>query len=155
MKYKNINVTHPNHYQKNDGHPECIDLLKIICKEYSGFDALCAGQSKYLYRCGSKADNGRSIKDKAIEDLNKFKQYMLFMIKNHETDVSFRTVTVFDKTSPQVTNVAKEFSYDKPEWAKSIYEEIIARLITEEFVNGLKTIVELTDKLISLYENNF
>lgn len=151
----NINVTHPNHYQKNDGRPECIDLLKIICKEYVGFDALCAGQSKYLYRCGSKADNGRSIKDKAIEDLNKFKQYMLFMIKNHETDVSFRTVTILDKNSPQVTSVAKEFSYDKPDWSKKLYEEIIIRLMVEEHVSGLKEITELTDRLISLYENNF
>ena len=60
-------VNHPSYYEKkvNDNriHPECIELLEVITRGFPGILALDAGQLKYCYRFGSKAEEGLSRKE--------------------------------------------------------------------------------------------
>lgn len=58
------NVNHPSHYCSHPSGIECIEITRHYC--FAIGNAI-----KYLWRCGLKADNGRTLIDKEIEDLKK------------------------------------------------------------------------------------
>lgn len=68
-------VTHPAYY--NSTRVECIDMLERICEGYDGIAAFDIGQCKYLNRAGLKEEEGLTIAQKAIEDLQKFRFYLM------------------------------------------------------------------------------
>lgn len=68
-------VTHPAYY--NSTRVECIDMLERICEGYDGIAAFDIGQCKYLNRAGLKEEEGLTIAQKAIEDLQKFRFYLV------------------------------------------------------------------------------
>lgn len=122
-------VNHPSYYEKklddNRLHPECIDLLEVLTKDFTGVLALDIGQLKYCYRFGSKAEEGLSRKEKALEDTRKIVWYMKdfvkrrpeYSIKECEYDTYFKTLTAL---------VAEEFAFDKPEPIKPFVRELIS-----------------------------
>lgn len=58
------NVNHPSHYCSHPSGIECIEITRHYC--FAIGNAI-----KYLWRCGLKADSGRALIDKEIEDLKK------------------------------------------------------------------------------------
>ena len=125
-------VNHPSYYEKkvNDNrvHPECIELLEVITKGFPGILALDAGQLKYCYRFGSKAEEGLSRKEKAAEDTRKIVWYMKdftkrfydYKIEEVNEDSYFNTIT---------TLVAEEFAFDKPESIKPAVRKLITMIM--------------------------
>lgn len=125
-------VNHPSYYEKkvNDNrvHPECIELLEVITRGFPGILALDAGQLKYCYRFGSKAEEGLSRKEKAAEDTRKIVWYMKdftnrfydYKIEEVEEDSYFKTITVL---------VAEEFAFDKPESIKPAVRKLITMVM--------------------------
>lgn len=79
-KYADI-VDAPSHYTY--GNIECIDY--IIDKD---FDFALGNAVKYITRAGHKHEEGKTDKEKTIEDLLKAKKYIDFEIKKilKETD---------------------------------------------------------------------
>ena len=79
MNTNDCMVNHPSHYEKavtdNRLHPECIELLDVITQGLPGIIALDIGQLKYLYRFGSKAEEGMTKREKAIQDIEKIGWY--------------------------------------------------------------------------------
>lgn len=125
-------VNHPSYYEKkvNDNrvHPECIELLEVITRGFPGILALDAGQLKYCYRFGSKAEGGLSRKEKAAEDTRKIVWYMKdftkrfydYKIEEVDEDSYFKTITVL---------VGEEFAFDKPESIKPAVRKLIAMIM--------------------------
>ena len=125
-------VNHPSYYEKkvNDNrvHPECIELLEVVTRGFPGILALDAGQLKYCYRFGSKAEEGLSRKEKAAEDTRKIVWYMRDFVKRFydykieeiEFDSFFQTIT---------TLVAEEFAFDKPESIKPAVRNLISMIM--------------------------
>lgn len=68
-------VTHPAYY--NSTRVECIDMVERICEGYDGVAAFDIGQCKYLNRAGLKEEEGLTIAQKAVEDLQKFRFYLM------------------------------------------------------------------------------
>lgn len=67
-------VKHPNHYNQ-DGEIECIDAIKAALG-LKGFAAYCRGNTlKYLWRFEYKG---------GIEDLNKARQYLDWLVETEE-----------------------------------------------------------------------
>lgn len=153
-------VNHPSYYEKkvNDNrvHPECIELLEVITRGFPGILALDAGQLKYCYRFGSKAEEGLSRKEKAAEDTRKIVWYMKdftkrfydYKIEEVDEDTYFKTIT---------TLVAEEFAFDKPESIKPAVRELIEQIMrakTKTYdakglvhaANNLVEAVELSDE---------
>lgn len=69
----NDSVSHPSHYTY--GKIECIDF--IFDKE---LNFALGNAIKYIVRAGHKSSKGMSDEDKAIQDLEKAKQYIDFQI---------------------------------------------------------------------------
>lgn len=151
-------VNHPSYYEKklNDNrlHPECIDLLEVLTKDFPGVLALDIGQLKYCYRFGSKAEEGLSRKEKALEDTRKIVWYMKdfvkrrpeYSIKECEYDTYFKTVTAL---------VAEEFAFDKPEPIKPFVRELISyamRAKTNFYDSFL--LVRCAEKLVEAVETS-
>lgn len=125
-------VNHPSYYEKksNDNrvHPECIELLEVITRGFPGLLALDAGQLKYCYRFGSKAEEGLSRKEKAAEDTRKIVWYMKdftkrfydYKIEEVDEDSYFKTITVL---------VGEEFAFDKPESIKPAVRKLITMIM--------------------------
>ena len=125
-------VNHPSYYEKkvNDNrvHPECIELLEVVTRGFPGILALDAGQLKYCYRFGSKAEEGLSRKEKAAEDTRKIVWYMKdftkrfydYKIEEVEYDQYFKTIS---------TLVAEEFAFDKPESIKDPVRKLIEQIM--------------------------
>lgn len=121
-------VNHPSYYEKklddNRFHPECIDLLEILARQFTGVLALDIGQLKYCYRFGSKEEEGLSRKEKALEDTRKIIWYMKDFVKRRPDyqiqecvcDTYFQTITAL---------VAEEFAFDKPEPIKPLVRNLI------------------------------
>lgn len=63
------NVNHPQHY--TSGKIEVIDFI-----EDKKLNFHLGNVVKYVARCGLKKSKGRSIDDKALEDLKKAKWYL-------------------------------------------------------------------------------
>lgn len=70
----NKNVTYPDHYTY--GKIECIDF--IMDKE---LNFQLGNAVKYIVRSGRKHENGMTVDQKRIEDLEKAKQYIDFEIQ--------------------------------------------------------------------------
>lgn len=125
-------VNHPSYYEKkvNDNrvHPECIELLEVVTRGFPGILALDAGQLKYCYRFGSKAEEGLSRKEKATEDTRKIVWYMRDFVKRFydykieeiDFDSFFQTITAL---------VAEEFAFDKPESIKPAVRNLISMIM--------------------------
>ena len=143
-------VNHPPYYEKevNDNriHPECIELLEVITRGFQGILALDAGQLKYCYRFGSKAEEGLSRKEKAAEDTRKIVWYMKdfakrffdYKIEEVDEDAYFKTIT---------TLVAEEFAFDKPESIKPAVRNLITMIMRA------KTKSYVLDDLVNAAEN--
>lgn len=69
----NDSVSHPSHYTY--GKIECIDFIFDKDLNFALGNAI-----KYIVRAGHKASEGMSDDDKAIQDLEKAKQYIDFQI---------------------------------------------------------------------------
>lgn len=68
-------VKHPSHY--NYGKIETIDFILDQSLDFPLGNAI-----KYIVRAGHKQSEGMTITDKAIEDLEKAKQYIDFEIEH-------------------------------------------------------------------------
>lgn len=151
-------VNHPSYYEKklNDSrvHPECIDLLEVLTKHFPGVLALDIGQLKYCYRFGSKAEEGLSRKEKAVEDTRKIVWYMKdfvkrrpdYQIKECSYDTYFKTITEL---------VAEEFAFDKPETIKPFVRELItyAMMAKTDFYDGY-VLVRTAERLVEAVESS-
>lgn len=149
-------VNHPSYYEKkvddNRVHPECIELLEAVTRGFPGILALDAGQLKYCYRFGSKAEEGLSRKEKAAEDTRKIVWYMKdftkrfydYKIEDVYEDSYFKTIT---------TLVAEEFAFDKPESIKPAVRELIEQIMraktktydAEGLVNAANNLVKAVE----------
>lgn len=74
----NDSVNHPSHYTY--GKIEVIDFI-----EDKQLDFLLGNAVKYIARAGHKADQGKTIKEKTIEDLKKAVWYLNRKIKGLES----------------------------------------------------------------------
>lgn len=70
------NVNHPSHYL---GKIETIDFI-----EDKELNFNLGNVVKYISRCGKKKSKGKSIEDKALEDLKKARFYLEREIANRE-----------------------------------------------------------------------
>lgn len=70
------NVNHPKHYNGIPG-IECIDVVRY-------FDFDLGNAIKYIWRAGLKEEEGKSPKDKKIEDLEKAIWYLKDEIRTLE-----------------------------------------------------------------------
>ena len=69
------NVTHPRHYTSHPSGIECIEITR-----HHNFNI--GNAIKYLWRAGLKEEQGKTNKEKQIEDLNKAIWYIQDYIKN-------------------------------------------------------------------------
>lgn len=148
-------VNHPSHYEKaladNRLHPECIELLDVITQGLPGIIALDIGQLKYLYRFGSKAEEGMTKREKAIQDIEKIGWYAEDAKKrwfNYSDLITQKPVTPATYTTALL--VAEEFAFDKPELLKNLVRAVIVQamlLTTKE-----KNIVKYRDCVNALIE---
>lgn len=125
-------VNHPSHYEKvltdNRLHPECIELLDVITQGLPGIIALDIGQLKYLYRFGSKAEQGMTKREKAIQDVEKIGWYAEDARKRW---FRYNDLITQKPTTPATYTmgllVAEEFAFDKPEPLKNLVRAVIAQ----------------------------
>lgn len=73
-------VMHPKHYAADDAPCECIDVIHYVTKDLPGDVAVGVGNTlKYLWRLGKKApdaDNGQTLEEKTLEDMQKSEWYL-------------------------------------------------------------------------------
>lgn len=139
MDTEDCMVNHPSHYEKtlldNRLHPECIELLDVITQGLPGIIALDIGQLKYLYRFGSKAEEGMTKREKAIQDVEKIGWYAEDA-KSRWTKynglIDQRSITPATYTIALL--VAEEFAFDKPEALKNLVRATVvqAMLLTSK-----------------------
>ena len=140
-------VNHPSHYLK-EGHVECIELLKILTDGYTGIAAFDVGQSKYIFRCGTKKDSSLDLKTKTIEDIEKLKWYI--------TDFKSRKMYCIKQyNQSDVDLLVKEFTFDKPSWAKDLVGKVVTAIYMMDNEESTDKAIELINELIALYEKNF
>ena len=153
MTDENARVNHPSYYEKsikdNRKHPECIYLLELLTEGLPGIIAYDLGNLKYLYRFGSKAEEGLSKKEKAVEDVSKIGWYGKDLtLKWH----SYSTQINFVEYKPSTHNViaqliAEEFVFDKPESVKNAVRDVIL------YAYLLKTTKADPDKYFAAVQN--
>lgn len=168
-------VNHPSHYEKGHGHIECIDLLEELCSGYFGIAAMEIGQFKYLYRCGSKSDSALSLKEKAIEDIGKVIWYMKNLYTKARLRVARDTSSIIPKAllsnQPEMLpdefrchkdgnrlaleTIVREFTYDKPEFAKGLYREALTFAYNLRTYDDLSMLIQSLDMLQRAYKENF
>ena len=145
MDTNDFMVNHPSHYEKavadNRLHPECIELLDVITQGLPGIIALDIGQLKSLYRFGSKAEEGMTKREKAIQDIEKIGWYAKDAKKrwfNYSDLITQKPVTPAIYTTALL--VAEEFAFDKPELLKNLVRAVIvqAMLLTTKERNIVK-----------------
>lgn len=151
-------VNHPSHYEKGDGHIECIDLLQFITEGYKGIYALDIGQSKYAYRAGTKGEADLSIEEKTVQDFKKLRWYLNDFYKRVCSEVDkngkdFISI-VYDghckKYDPVIANILQnEFSYDKPERIKEYVRQYINIAYRMTCTADLCKAIGLVEKIIS------
>lgn len=163
-------VNHPSHYEKGNGHMECIDLLEELCSGYFGIAAMEIGQFKYLYRCGSKGDSALSIKEKAIEDISKVIWYMKNFYGKARLNVAHNTSSILGNQSEMLPDefrchkdgnklaletIVREFTYDKPEFAKGLYRDALTLAYNLRTYDQLSMLIQSLEMLKKAYEENF
>lgn len=146
---ENERVNHPSHYEKGNGHTECIYLLSILTERFSGIYAGCVMQAKYLYRAGSKVEEGIGLVSKTIEDIKKFKFYWGKICENKMECIKSmkpRFNPLMEKVL--IEKLVNEFTFDKPEWEKPYYENIITNIITLELPSQIESVMDYLNILI-------
>lgn len=146
-------VNHPSHYEKGIGHIECINLLEILVRGYSGIAAGCLMQAKYLYRAGSKID--------ALEDVKKWQFYLKHFYKLAKADAlpgetkpdsmlsaSFLNRSV--KSIGEIETLQREFTFDKPEEWKPLIGKIVSTVANLESFSDVEVALDATDQLLNL-----
>lgn len=151
-------VNHPSYYEKklNDSrvHPECIDLLEVLTKHFPGVLALDIGQLKYCYRFGSKAEEGLSRKEKALEDTRKIVWYMKDFVKRRpDYHLQIESYDTYFKTITEL--VAEEFAFDKPESIKPFVRELIsyAMMAKTDAYEG-RVLIRSAERLVEAVESS-
>lgn len=66
-------IEHPSHYTSHPSGIECIEIAKY-------YDFCIGSAIKYLWRAGLKSEEGKSTKEKEIEDLKKAITFIQFKI---------------------------------------------------------------------------
>jgi len=155
-----VAVNHPKHYEKGDGHIECIDLLAIICKGYKDIYANEVGQSKYLYRTGSKGESDLSKKEKAAQDVKKCIWYLedigkrVACILKANPDKDFEDIVYYNRRKYidpfEVDLIKKEFTYDKPEAIKPLIAEAIEHIYCLQSVTDIRNTVSTLEKVVNI-----
>lgn len=146
-------VDHPDHYEKSCNgfkRPECIDLLEVLTEGFPGILALDIGQLKYLYRFGSKSENGMSRTEKAVEDLQKVLWYANdFKKRKNRYDVRFSDDPIITGSKETVENmITEEFVFDKPTSVQYLVRDII------NSVWNMKRRYSYMDEYIDMYIDN-
>lgn len=77
------NINHPSHY--TSGNIEAIDFIEAKELNFNLGNVV-----KYVSRCGRKKSAGKSVKEKALEDLKKAQWYLLREITNREKELSHK-----------------------------------------------------------------
>lgn len=153
----NLDVNHPSHYERNDGHAECINLINAITRDYKGIYAFCVGQVKYLYRAGFKKDEGISVLDKKIQDIKKFIWYMTYFLKcceNSNEESFYSEIYVNGKIKStnygELEILKNEFTYNISSLrGKEIISKVIENIYCFKSVEAIKeTILLLNDYII-------
>ena len=152
------NVNHPEHYEKA-GHKECIDLLLIITRGYSGIAAGDLMQAKYLYRAGSKDDAGMTQNEKTYEDLKKFNWYLNHFKKSAIEELGSSTAynlpagwSCFSrKTEEEMSEVITEFIWDKPDDLKEDLAKVLHIIMCMTTFNELEYALETMNKILVTY----
>lgn len=156
-------VNHPGHYEKT-GHKECIDLLEIITRGYSGIAAGDMMQAKYLYRAGSKSEAEMSQSEKMLEDLKKFNWYLKHFKSSAVRQAGGESYSLpsgwacfSGKAGDEMETVIEEFIWDKPDAIKKSLADllhIIMRMTTFNEVNyALKIMSDIILTLQSSLNN--
>lgn len=158
-------VNHPSHYEKGNGHIECIDLLALICKGYKDIYANEVGQSKYLYRMGSKAEADLSRKEKAIQDVKKSIWYLNDFEKRAEdvmchNGLEFTDVIYYNHDKYfdafEANLIAKEFTYDKPEAIKENISEAVKLIYRFSNIGQVRKAIQLLEDVVKIIsDDNF
>lgn len=153
-------VDHPSHYEKGNGHIECIDLLSFITADYKGIYALEIGQSKYAYRAGTKGEAGLSTKEKTIQDFKKLKWYLEDFYKRVEIDMkinnlSFQDAVYVDGKKEYNKSIAdilrREFSYDKPEEIKKYISDYVVLAYCLRNIDDLRLAIGIICQIIDIF----
>lgn len=152
-------VDHPSHYEKGNGHIECIDLLSFITEGYKGIYALDIGQTKYAYRAGTKGEADLSIEEKTVQDFKKLRWYLIDFTKRVQAEMSQNNKSFGDvvyvngkkEYKPVIAEILqKEFSYDKPGYIRSLVKQYVNIIYRLEDISDLKEAINLVEKIISL-----
>ena len=142
-------VNHPKHYEK--GRVECIELLEALTRGYTGIIAMEIGQLKYLYRVGSKNENGMSIKEKSIQDVNKVKWYFEDM-KKHIADIDGPICSKLEDNKFEKMFIIQEFTFDKPDFMKEYISSVINLAYNIKNEMDINTIVTMLSQLTMVME---
>lgn len=154
MERKDIDmVDHPTHYEKGAGHVECIDLLRVLTEGYSGIAAMEVGQFKYLYRMGSKSEEGLSQIDKSIEDVKKLIFYMKdfekhacapengdYLMPDYACDKKYREL--------EAEFIAQEFTFDKPESIKDLVKRAVKTVYCITATRHIHTVIDTLEEIV-------
>ena len=144
MEVNMKDAINPSHY-KNEGQPECIELIHKIVKNCGDpFLGFCLGQIKYLYRFGKKDhENG-------VEDVKKFLWYMNHYLENLTEDIILENPRM---TLDEAREIAHYFACDKGNYATPVYQIVIevCMLDTRE---RLEYIIYLLKELVQMMETN-
>jgi len=152
-------VDHPGHYEKGDGHPECIELLTILTKGYDGIAAGCVMQTKYAYRAGSKGDASLTIEQKIIQDFKKLKWYLVYFRKSAvECAKTFPNLPIgwncsVHKDKNEIEMVVHEFIYDKGDLIKDDLACLIRTIAEMKTFSDVDFALEKVDSIISKLED--
>lgn len=157
-------VDHPSHYEKGSGHIECIDLLDYLTADYKGIFAMEVGQAKYLYRAGSKTEEGLSQKEKSIQDVKKFLWYMRNFYKKALEYVQNNPLLDFfdivysngEKLYVGVTAefLKKEFTFDKPDYLKEDIAWVVGRVYRLQNLSEVTKVIERLEIIIKKLEGS-
>lgn len=151
-----LEVNHPSHYERNDGHAECISLINALTRDYKGVYAFCIGQIKYLYRAGSKKDEGISILEKKIQDIKKFIWYISYFLKCcvNSNESFYSEIYVNGKIKStnygELEILKNEFTYKiSSPTEKQIVSQIIDNVYCFKSVEDIKETILLLDSLVN------
>lgn len=160
-----VAVNHPSHYEKGDGHIECIDLLDLLTAGYKGIYAMEVGQAKYLYRAGSKGEADLTQKEKTIQDVKKFLWYVNNLYSkvssrgNQSPGVSFEEL-VYDGGKMKFYNpvisqmLQNEFTYDKPDCIKNDIKVVIDLIYRLTSLSEIKEVAVKLQRIITTLEGS-
>ncbi len=153
-------VNHPSHYEKGDGHIECIDLLALISKGYKDIYANEVGQSKYLYRMGSKPEADLTKEQKACQDVKKSIWYLsdfrtrVERICRTNPDKDFQTIVYYGNGKYydpfEADLIAKEFTYDKPAAIKDFIAKAIKLIYCFGSLSDVDEAISLLEKAVKI-----